>query len=51
MIMAEVHPDKFRWFIDQEIKEMGTWLDKKVTYQELEIIELNEGCDSGGCTA
>ena len=60
--MAEINPEKFKWFIDQELKGMGTWLDSKVTYQELadnrfeiakevlyEIKLLNQSCDTGGC--
>jgi len=60
--MSEIHPDKFKWFIDQENKGMGTWLDNKMTYQHLmnnskelskevlfEIKELKEACDSEGC--
>ena len=61
--MAEISPTKFRWFIDQELKGMGTWLDSRVTYQHLsdnrielaseliyEITKLNQSCDTGGCT-
>jgi hypothetical protein len=61
--MAEINPEKFRWFIDQESKGMGTWLDNKVTYQHLmenrfemakevlyELTILNQSCDTGGCT-
>lgn len=61
--MAEVNPEKFKWFLDQELKGMGTWLDNKVTYQQIftdrftlgqeKIFEAREGilsCDSGGCT-
>jgi hypothetical protein len=52
-----------QWFADQETKEMGTWLDNKITYQHLienrielakevlyELTVLNQSCDSGGCT-
>jgi hypothetical protein len=61
--MADIHPEKFRWFVDQELKGMGTWLDDKVTYQHIAdnrlaigldyIAEARHGgkiCDSGGCT-
>lgn len=61
--MAEINPEKFRWFIDQEAKGMGTWLDSQVTYQHISdnrfsigmevIAEARHGsisCDSGGCT-
>jgi len=61
--MSDIHPDKFRWFINQEQKGMGTWLDSKVTYQHImderdsigmeRIFEARKGlltCDSGGCT-
>jgi hypothetical protein len=61
--MADIHPEKFRWFIDQEFKGMGTWLDNKVTYQHIAenkevigkevLVEARLGyatCDSGGCT-
>lgn len=61
--MAELQPEKFIWFIEQELKGMGTWLDSKVTYQHLfdnkielakevlfELKHLNQSCDAGGCT-
>lgn len=61
--MAELHPDKFRWFIDQELKGMGTWLDSRVTYQHLAdnrfdlakevLFELTHNlttCDTSGCS-
>lgn len=61
--MAEINPFKMQWFADQETKEMGTWLDNKITYQHLienrielakevlyELTVLNQSCDSGGCT-
>lgn len=61
--MADVHPEKFKWFIDQETKGMGTWLDSKVTYQHIMDDRMAIGaevitearhnfatCDSGGCT-
>lgn len=61
--MADLHPEKFKWFIDQEFKGMGTWLDNKMTYQHIAdnkeeigkevLAEARLGyatCDSGGCT-
>lgn len=61
--MADIHPEKFRWFIDQESKGMGTWLDSKLKYQHIMdnrydigkevILEAKAGyatCDTGGCT-
>jgi hypothetical protein len=61
--MSEMHPEKFKWFMEQELKGMGTWLDSKITYQHLsdnrlelakevlyELQVLNESCDTGGCT-
>lgn len=61
--MAEINFEKMKWFADQELKGMGTWLDSKVTYQHLidnrkdiykealyEISVLGQSCDSGGCT-
>lgn len=61
--MAEINPFKMKWFADQELRDMGTWLDSKVTYQHLidnrhdiykealyEITVLGQSCDSGGCT-
>jgi len=61
--MAEIHPDKFIWFIDQELKGMGTWLDSRVTYQHISdnkldlakevLFELKHNlqtCDTSGCT-
>lgn len=59
--VSEMNPEKFKWFIDQELKGMGTWLDSKITYQQLfdnrheiakeVLIELKYGetCESGGC--
>lgn len=62
--MAEINPFKIGWFAKQENKEMGTWLNSKVTYQHIidnrfelgkdVMYELLNGygtCDSGGCTA
>ena len=61
--MADMHPDKFKWFIDQEQKGMGTWLDSKMTYQHIMTERFDIGreviheahnnlatCDTGGCT-
>jgi hypothetical protein len=61
--MSEINPEKFKWFVDQEFKGMGTWLDSKITYQHLmenrfelakevlyELTVLKQSCDSGGCT-
>jgi hypothetical protein len=61
--MADIHPEKFKWFIDQEYKGMGTWLDSRITYQHIAenkesigmevLAEARLGyatCDSGGCT-
>lgn len=61
--MAEVNPFKMGWFARQELKDMGTWLDSKVTYQHLidnrmeiakevlyELKVIGQSCDSGGCT-
>lgn len=61
--MAELSPAKFKWFMEQERKGMGTWLDSRVTYQQLndnrielakevlyELTVLKESCDTGGCT-
>ena len=57
--MAALHPDKMKWFANQEDKGMGTWLDSRVKYQsfvdygnDLIFDERNlKTCDSGGCTA
>lgn len=60
--MAELNFSKMNWFARQELKNMGTWLDSKVTYQHLidnrielakEVLyelQLGQSCDSGGCT-
>lgn len=61
--MGELNFDKMSWFAKQELKNMGTWLDSKVTYQHIidnrieiskevlyEIKTLGQSCDSGGCT-
>lgn len=61
--MSDLHPDQFKWFIDQETKGMGTWLESKVTYQHIMTERFNIGkeviveaknnlatCDTGGCT-
>lgn len=59
-IMAAQHPEKFKWFAEQEEKGMGTWLDSKITYKQIlessenwipEMLkETGASCDSGGCT-
>ncbi len=33
--MAVLHPEKMNWFAKQELKGIGTWLDSRVTYQEI----------------
>ncbi len=61
--MAEINFSKMKWFAEQELKDMGTWLDSRVTYQHLidnrlelskeilyELQVLGQSCDSGGCT-
>ncbi len=61
--MAELQPEKMKWFAEQELKGMGTWLDSKLTYQHLidnrldiakevlyELQVLGQTCDTGGCT-
>ncbi len=55
--------NKMSWFAKQEMKDMGTWLDTKVTYQHLidnakelskeklfEMKVLKTSCDTAGCT-
>lgn len=62
-VMGEINFAKMSWFARQELKEMGTWLDSRVTYQHLienrfeiakeamiEITKYNYSCDTGGCT-
>ena len=60
-IMAQMHPEKMQWFADQEKLNKGTWLDSKISYQELidhsknsftedMLREQGASCDSGGCT-
>lgn len=59
-VMANMHPEKMRWFARQEDKNMGTWLDSKIKYETLiansenwipEMInENNRTCDTGNCT-
>lgn len=59
-VMANMHPKKMKWFAMQEEKDMGTWLDSKITYQTLidnaenwipeMITESNRNCDTGTCT-
>ena len=61
--MGEMHPEKFKWVIEQELKGMGTWLDSRVTYQHLYdnridiakevLFELKHNlqtCETSGCT-
>jgi hypothetical protein len=57
-VMANMHPEKIRWFSKQEDKGMGTWLDSRISYETIlqhstswseEMINENS-CDSGGCT-
>jgi hypothetical protein len=58
--MSNLHPEKMNWFAEQEVKEMGTWLDSKVPYFDLikfakdgftedVLNEFGASCDSGGC--
>ena len=60
-IMAQMHPEKMQWFANQELLNKGTWLDTKITYQQLidhsknsftedMLRESGASCDSGGCT-
>lgn len=62
-VAAMQHPEKLRWFSEQEKKKMGVWFDSRVTYEEImdnaqnyakevywEMTELGQTCDSGGCT-
>jgi hypothetical protein len=61
-IMWNMHPEKMSWFARQEQKDMGTWLDSRVTYAEIgehamntpftiEMLrESGASCDTGGCT-
>lgn len=57
-VMAAMHPDKMKWFALQEDKNMGTWLDSKIRYEQFiansqnwipEMIKEGGVCDSGGC--
>lgn len=60
---AVLNLDIIKWFARQELKDMGTWLDRKMTYQHLidnryelskevllEMQLTGESCDTGGCT-
>jgi len=60
--MGQINPEKLQWFANQETKGKGTWMDNKITYQELidnpekyakevlfELQSLGQSCDSGGC--
>lgn len=58
-IMWNLNEQKMKWFAAQENKGMGTWLDSKITYDQLgmnrenwieEMIRDGASCDSGGCT-
>jgi hypothetical protein len=58
-VMAAMHPDKMKWFASQEKKNMGNWLDSKISYETIirnsenwipEMIKTGATCDSGGCT-
>lgn len=57
-VMASMHPEKMKWFADQEEKGMGTWLESRIKYQQIidnsqnwipEMIKEGASCDSGGC--
>lgn len=61
--MAELNEAKMKWFANQELKNMGTWLDSRTTYQHIidnkselakevlyELKVLGQSCDTGGCT-
>lgn len=61
--MSLIHPEKMKWFAEQESKGMGTWLDSRETYFEImadakniakeRFIEAKLNlptCASGGCT-
>ena len=57
--MWNTNEQKMKWFAEQENKEMGTWLDSKITYEQIghnkenwieEMIRDGASCDSGGCT-
>lgn len=58
-----INPPIMNWFAKQELKDMGTWLDSRITYQHIidnkfelskevyyEMKVLKRSCDSGGCT-
>lgn len=58
-IMAVEHPNKMNWASGKENLGMGTWLDSKITYQQIienanhwipEMIREGVSCDSGSCT-
>lgn len=55
--MNKLHPDKFNWFINQEIKT-GNFFKKELSYQKIKDSNFtlnipfnydSEGCDSGFC--
>lgn len=58
-IMANLNPEKMKWFALQEEKGKGTWLDSRVKYQTIidnskdwipeMLSETGSSCDSGGC--
>ena len=57
-VMANLHPAKIEWFSRQEEKDMGVWLDSRITYRQIiegsenyipEMIKKGASCDSGGC--
>lgn len=58
-VMAALHPEKMKWFAEQENKDMGTWLDSRMRYEEIirssnnwtadMLKEAGASCDSGGC--
>ncbi len=58
-VMWNLNESKMKWFAEQEKKEMGTWLDSMITYEQIgmnredwieEMIKDGSSCDSGGCT-
>jgi len=58
MVMANMHPEKMKWFASQEEKGRGTWLDSGTKYQTFidhsenwipEMITEIGSCKSGEC--
>lgn len=56
-VMCHLEPQKMKWFMEQEKKDMGTWRDDRITYErisnskiglQLSIEEVSE-CESEGC--